>query len=158
MTKTTVIGIADTMFARGDMGSLAEQTVRKEAPEAIIHRVTVPGLKDLPVACNRLLERRGCQIVIALGMPGAKPVDKQCAHEASLGLQQVQLMTSKHVLEVFVHEDEGRDDKDLAEVMRNRTVKHSINAVNMLTDPGWLRQRAGTGQRQGRENAKALKH
>src|SRR3989338_599561 len=98
MTKTTVIGIADTMFARGDMGSLAEQTVRKEAPEAIIHRVTVPGLKDLPVACKRLLERRGCQIVIALGMPGAKPVDKQCAHEASLGLQQVQLMTNKHVL------------------------------------------------------------
>ncbi len=157
MTKTIVIGIVDTLFARGDMGGLAEQTLRKEAPEALLHRVTVPGVKDLPVACKRLLEKRGCNLVLALGMPGRMPIDKQCAHEASLGLQQVQLMTNKHVLEVFVHEDEGKDDQDLAEVMRNRTVKHAVNAVKMLVDPDWLHQRAGTGQRQGRENAKTLK-
>ncbi len=156
MPKTFVIGIVDTMFARGDMGGLAEQTIRKEAPTALIHRVTVPGIKDLPVACKRLLERRGCNLVIALGMPGKMPLDKQCAHEASLGIQQAQLMTNKPILEVFVHEDEGKDDKDLASIMRNRTVKHSINAVKMLCDPAWLRARAGTGERQGKENAKPI--
>ena len=157
MTKTIVIGIVDTMFARADMGSLAEQTIRREAPEAVIHRVTVPGIKDLPVACKRLLEVRKCHIVLALGMPGKAAIDKQCAHEASLGLQHAQLLTNRHVLEVFVHEDEGRDDRDLANIMRNRTVKHAVNAVKMLTDPDWLRARAGTGQRQGKENAIPLR-
>ena len=90
-------------------------------------------------------------------MPGKMPIDQQCAHEASLGIQWAQLMTNKHVLEVFVHEGEGKNDQDLAEVMRNRTIKHAVNAVKLLTDPGWLRERAGTGQRQGRANARPLK-
>ena len=50
---------------------------------------------------------------MVLGMPGAKEIDKMCAHEASQGLITAQLMTNIHIIEVFVHEDEGKDEKEL---------------------------------------------
>ena len=63
------MGVADTTFARVDMGKFAINELRKHASISI-ERTTVPGIKDLPVACKKLIEERGCDIVMALGMPG----------------------------------------------------------------------------------------
>jgi len=151
------IGIADTMFARGDMGTLAEQTIKDSDYDVEIVRYTVPGVKDLPVACKKLFDEQNCDIVLAFGMPGSAAVDKMCSHEASLGIGQVQLMTNKHILEVFVHEDETETDTELAKVMHNRTVKHTMNALYLLFNPEEIRKKAGTGERQGFANAKSFK-
>ena len=103
------IGIADTTFARYDMGRSAIDQLQRTGTGFTIQRVTVPGFKDLPVACKKLIEEEGCDIVMALGMPGPMEKDKMCAHEASTGLMLAQLMTNKHIIEVFVHEDEAKD-------------------------------------------------
>ena len=150
------IGIADTMFARADMGSLAEKTIKESDYDIEIVRYTVPGVKDLPVACKKLFDEQKCDIVIALGMSGSAKVDKTCTHEASLGIGKVQLMTNKHILEVFVHEDETETDEELAKVMHNRTVKHTMNALHLLFNPEELRKKAGSGERQGFANAKSF--
>ena len=107
------IGVADTTFARFDMGQSAIAELKSVGTGFRIERYTVPGVKDLPVACKKLIEEEQCDIVIALGMPGAQPIDKQCAHEASTGLIKVQLITNTHIIEVFVHEDEAKNEKDL---------------------------------------------
>jgi riboflavin synthase len=121
------IGVADTTFARVDMGAHAIDELKKTGTGFKIERYTVPGVKDLPVACKKLLDG-GCDIAIALGMPGGKPVDKTCAHEASTGLIQVQLITGKHIVEVFVHEDEAKSDKELAWLAERRAREHAVNA------------------------------
>ncbi|MBU1914675.1 MAG: riboflavin synthase, partial [Candidatus Thermoplasmatota archaeon] len=77
------IGVADTTFARVDMGGFAIDELKRTGTGFKVERYTVPGVKDLPVAAKRLLEERDCDIVIALGMPGAQEIDKMCAHEAS---------------------------------------------------------------------------
>jgi len=157
--KATKIAVVDTMFARGDMGKIGIETMQKIAKEnnweIKILRKTVPGVKDIPVALLNLLDQ-GCKAGIVFGMPGKEKVDKICSHEASLGISQVQLMTKKTVLEVFVHEEEGKDGKDLAEVMHNRASKHAINLIWMLFKPEELENRAGSGERQGRENAEKV--
>ena len=84
------------------------------------------------------------------------PIDKQCGHEASLGIQKVQLMTNKIVLEVFVHEDEGKDSQELASIMKNRAEKHAINLLWLLFKPEELTKRTGSGERQGKENAERV--
>jgi riboflavin synthase len=121
----------------------------------LVHR-TVPGFKDLAVECKRLIEREGCLIVVALGMPGRAAIDQVCAHEASQGLMQAQLMTSTHILEVFVHEDEEEDPVKLAAVCVNRARKHARNAYWMLYEPEQLTRQAGRGVRQGYEDAGPL--
>ena len=145
------IGIADTTFARVDMASFAVSIIRKNS-NAKIERYTVPGFKDLPVACKILIEKYKCDIVIALGMAGPKPIDKQCVHEASLGLQQAQLMTNRHVLEVFVHMDEAKTEKEIYEIAKNRAEKHALNALELLKGKIALTRYAGMGRRQGRED------
>ncbi len=147
------IGLVDTTFARVDMASLAKREIEENYPNVKIVQRTVPGVKDLPVECKILLEKEDCDIVMAFGMPGKETIDKQCAHEASTGIIHAQLLTNKHIIEVFVHEDEGRDDKDLVEVCRNRAVKHARNAVELILKPENLRKRAATGARQGRADA-----
>ncbi len=142
------IGIADTTFARVDMGKIAIDELRKICSLPYV-RYTVPGIKDLPVAAKKLIEEKGCELVIALGMPGPKPIDKQCAHEASMGLILAQLMTNKHIIEVFVHEDEAKDEKELLMITENRVREHVRNAVDLLLNPKRLQKLAGTGQRQG---------
>jgi riboflavin synthase len=142
------VGIADTTFARVDMGRHAIDELKKHASIAI-ERYTVPGIKDLPVACKKLLEERGCALVIALGMPGGAEKDRMCAHEASQGLMLAQLLTNKHIIEVFVHEDEAEDDRTLAWLAERRAREHAINAVKILLSPRQLEKEAGTGQRQG---------
>lgn len=151
------IGLVDTTFARVDMASFARREIEAEWPQVRIVSRTVPGVKDLPVECKKLLEEEGCDIVMAFGMPGKEPIDKQCAHEASMGLIQTQLLTNKHIIEVFVHEDEGKNDADLLKVCKNRAVKHARNAVELILNPDALRKRAATGARQGREDAGGIR-
>ncbi len=146
------IGIADTTFARFDMARTAISVLKRESSAEIV-RYTVPGIKDLPVASKRLLEEDGCDIVMALGMPGAEDKDKMCAHEASSGLIMAQLMTNKHIIEVFVHEDEAPDEKTLAWLAERRTAEHAENVIRLLYFPEKLTRLAGTGQRQGYEDA-----
>ena len=103
------IGICDTTFARVDMASHAIDEIKRLVGNITFIRRTVPGIKDLPVASKKLIEEEGCEMAMAFGMPGPEEKDKVCAHEASTGLIQAQLMTNTHILEVFVHEDEGED-------------------------------------------------
>lgn len=142
------IGVADTTFSRVNMGGIAVDELKKHASVSI-ERVTVPGIKDLPVACKKLIEERRCDIVMALGMPGGKEKDRMCAHEASMGLITCQLMTNTHIVEVFVHEDEAKDDRELAYLTEMRTREHAENAIKMVLHPRDLTREAGTGQRQG---------
>lgn len=150
------IGIADTTFARYDMAREAIDAIKKEVGGVTIVRRTVPGVKDLPCACKKLIEEEECDLVIALGMPGKEEIDKLCAHEASSGIIQAQLMTNKHILEVFVHENEAQTDKELTEIACNRAREHAKNAVRMLFYQDDMTKRAGTGRRQGKEDAGPL--
>jgi riboflavin synthase len=146
------IGVVDTTFARVDMGGFAVDELKRTGAGYKIERRTVPGVKDLPVAAKKLLEEGGCDIVIALGMPGKEQIDKVCAHEASTGLIQVQLLTNKHIVEVFVHEDEAKDAKELAWLAERRSREHAANAYNLLFRPEKLVKDAGKGLRQGFED------
>jgi riboflavin synthase len=144
-----IIGIADTTFARYDMGHSAIDELQRAGTGFRIIRYTVPGVKDLPVASKKLIEEQGCDIVMALGMPGPQQKDKMCAHEASTGLIRAQLMTNKHIIEVFVHEDEAKDDAELAFLADRRAREHALNVYDLLFRPESLTKRAGTGLRQG---------
>ena len=144
-----IIGIADTTFARYDMGHSAIDELQRAGTGFRIVRYTVPGVKDLPVASKKLIEEQGCDIVMALGMPGPQQKDKMCAHEASTGLIRAQLMTNKHIIEVFVHEDEAKDDAELAFLADRRAREHALNVYDLLFRPESLTKRAGTGLRQG---------
>lgn len=150
--KKVKIGVVDTMFARYDMGDAARRELAQcpgyNETFTVLSK-TVPGFKDLAVAAKNLIEKDGCSIVVALGMPGSAPIDKQCAHEAATGIMQAQLMTSTPILEVFVHEDEADDPAVLATVFENRSRDHARNAYWMLFEPEQLSQRAGQGIRQG---------
>lgn len=143
------VGIADTTFARYDMASSAIDELQSNLSNIKIIRYTVPGIKDLPVACKILFDDQQCDIVMALGMPGPKPIDKQCAHEASAGLIQTQLICNKHILEVFVYEDETESHKELAWLADQRTREHAVNVIDLLFHPNRLIKKAGTGLREG---------
>ncbi|MGH9097968.1 MAG: riboflavin synthase [Acidimicrobiales bacterium] len=150
------IGLVDTMFARFDMGSEAASELAScpgygETFEIV--RRTVPGFKDLGVACKRLIEDEQCRIVVAMGMPGKAAIDQVCAHEAAQGIMMAQLLTSTPILEVFVHENEEEDPAKLAQVCVNRARSHARNAYWMLYEPEQLARRAGQGVRQGYEDA-----
>jgi len=147
------IGVADTTFARVDMGAIAVDELKKTGTGFIIERYTVPGVKDLPVACKKLFVEKECDLVIALGMPGAQEIDKMCAHEASTGLIHVQLILGRHVIEVFVHEDEAKDENELKFLTDRRVREHALNAYRLLFKPEELTRLAGTGQRQGFNDA-----
>ena len=149
------IGIADTTFARYDMAAAAIDELKNNATGFKIERYTVPGIKDLPCAARRLIDG-SCDIIMALGMPGPQPIDKQCAHEASQGLIQVQVLTGVHVIEVFVHEDEADIDDTLRWLANQRSREHAVNVINLLFHPDRLQRQAGTGQREGFEDAETL--
>lgn len=150
------LGVADTTFSRVDMYKFVKKAVDDSMKSIKVVRYTVPGVKDLPVACKRLLEEEKCDIVIALGMPGREEIDKVCAHEASTGLIQTQLMTNKHIIEVFVHMDEAKSEKDLFELAKNRAYRHALNAIALLGGKEALAKNAGAGKRQGREDAGSI--
>ncbi len=157
------IGIVDTTFSRVNMGEIAIDEIRKQYPKAEIERRTVPGIKDLAVECKRLLESGGtmrtaagetsgpgCDICMALGMVGGAPIDAQCGHEASLGIQQAKLMTGKHIIEVFVHENEAWSPEEFRSICENRIRKHAQNAIVLAMRPDALVKFAGQGLRQGK--------
>ncbi len=150
------IGIADTTFARYDMGAAAIDELKKNA-SVKIERYTVPGIKDLPVASKKLIEEKGCDIVMALGMPGPADIDKQCAHEASLGIIAAQLLTSKHIIEVFVYEDEVETEKELAWLADRRAREHVQNVLKLLFKPEEMEREAGMGKREGFEDVGPLR-
>jgi riboflavin synthase len=133
------------------MGKFAIDELKKHS-SVTIERYTVPGIKDLPVACKKLFEEYRCDICMALGMPGGKEKDRMCAHEASTGLIACQLMTNRHIIEVFVHEDEASDDAELAWLAEQRAREHAVNVIKLMR-PGTLEREAGTGQRQGFSDA-----
>ena len=146
------IGICETTFARFDMATAAMDEIKSQISNITYVRRTVPGVKDLPVASKKLIEEEGCELVMAFGMPGPEEIDKICAHEASTGLIQAQLMTNTHIIEVFVHEDEGKDEKDLKELAENRAKQHADNVIKMFFKPEKFRSEAGMGMREGRED------
>ncbi|WP_054836150.1 riboflavin synthase [Metallosphaera hakonensis] len=138
------------------MGEIAVKTITKEDPEGKIIRYTVPGIKDLPVAAKKLIEE-GCDGVITLGWVGKTQLDKYSYLAASIGLITVQLMTSTHVIDVTIHEDETEDEERLRDIAIDRAKKHSINLVKLVRDGrSALTGLAGKGLRQGYENAGQL--
>jgi riboflavin synthase len=151
------IGIVDTTFARVDMGKIAIDELKSNITNYKIFRYTVPGIKDLPVACKKLFDEKECDIIMALGMPGSKSIDKQCAHEASIGLINAQLLCNKHIIEVFIHEDEGVNEKELSWLVENRTREHALNVIDLLFNPNSLIKKAGKGLREGFKDAGSLK-
>jgi len=142
------IGIADTTFSRVNMGKIAIDELRKIS-SIPYERYTVPGIKDLPVAAKKLLEERGCDIVITLGWVGGTQKDMLSYIVLSMGLVMVQLMTNKHVIDVTIHEDEAEDEKTLMMIAENRVREHVRNAVDLLLNPKRLqktcRYRSETG-------------
>ncbi len=142
------VAVVDTTFSRINMGEIACNALKEKGLQYI--RSTVPGIKDLAVECKSLLSQ--CDIAIALGMVGGAPIDTQCAHEASLGIQQAKLMTGKHIIEVFVHENEAWSEKEFYEITKNRILKHVDNVEFLLKNPDKLVDRAGQGIRQGKED------
>ena len=149
------LGIVDTMFARVDMGKMAIDEIKKNYLDVEIIRKTVPGVKDLPVECKIAL--KDADICVACGMPGGKEKDKVCAHEASTGLIHAQLLCEKHIIEVFVHEDEAEGD-ELVGMVRDRCRKHARNAVYLIKKPEALVKKAGQGLRQGGNDAGGISH
>jgi riboflavin synthase len=145
------IGIVDTTFSRVDMGAIALDELKKAGIRADAERRTVPGIKDLAVECKRLLDG-GCDIAMALGMVGGAPIDTQCAHEASLGIQQAKLMSGKHIVEAFVHENEAWSGRELESICQGRIRKHVRNAIALADDPASLSGNAGKGMRQGKDD------
>jgi riboflavin synthase len=150
---TVRVGVVDTTFARVDMGSLAEKTLKDLLPNVVVVRYTVPGIKDMPVAAKKLIEEEKCDGVITLGWVGPTLTDKLSYVVSSLALQLVQLTTNKHVIDVTVHEDEAVSQEELAKIAIDRTVKHCRNLLTLITSGGeGLRRYAGKGLRQGRED------
>lgn len=153
---TRRIAVVDTTFARVDMAhEVLSEFQRHGQWKVHVERATVPGMKDLPVACKRLLDG-GCDLALALAWVGGERIDEQCAHEANLGLQWAQLLTNKHILGVFFHESETRDPREQARLARSRAREHAENALWMLFAPEELAKRAGIGQRQGGDDVGAL--
>lgn len=166
------ISIVDTTFSRVDMGRVAVETLAPLAKGADIRRTVVPGVKDLTAAARRSLDE-GCDLVIACGMVGAEDVDKVCGHESSMGLMWLRAQFGRPILEVFIHMDEpferdplgkvvkrpetpeeiARYERELKQLTIERTREHAINAYHMLYAPAELEKLAGTGQRQGYDDA-----
>ncbi|MFW5904041.1 MAG: riboflavin synthase, partial [Candidatus Saliniplasma sp.] len=126
----------------------AEDELKSTGTGFTIERYTVPGIKDLAIACQKLI-KSGCDIVLALGMPGPEPIDKQCADQASRAILDVEIKHDIHILEVFVHEDEAETENELADLADKRTREHALNAYDLLFRPERLQEMAGMGEREG---------
>ncbi len=143
------VGVVDTTFARVDMARVAVRALEEAGTGFRIVRRTVPGIKDLPVACRKLFLEERVDLCLALGMPGRAEYDKTCAHEASLGLLFTGVLEAKPIVECFVFEGEADDPRELATLARRRAEEHARNAYAMLFRPRDLERRAGEGLRQG---------
>ena len=146
------IGVVDTTFARVDMAGYAVRALKGRGTGFSVVRETVPGIKDLPVACRRMF-LEGADLCLALGMPGKAEYDRTCAHEASLGLMFTSVLEAKPVVECFVFEGEAGGPKELASLARRRAEEHALNAYSLLFRRRELARRAGEGLRQGFRDA-----
>jgi riboflavin synthase len=148
-----IIGVADTTFARVDMAKAAVRTLQGAGTGfRIVHR-TVPGIKDLPVACRQLFVHERADLCLAFGMPGKAEYDKTCAHEASLGLMYAGVLEAKPIVECFVFESEAASERELETLARRRAEEHALNAYALLFRPKDLERNAASGLRQGFEDA-----
>jgi riboflavin synthase len=147
------VGVADTTFARVDMARYAIDALRASGTGFRIVRRTVPGIKDLPVACRRLFVEEHVDLCLALGMPGKAEYDKTCAHEASLGLLFAGVLEAKPIVECFVFEGEAADERSLETLARRRAEEHALNCYALLFRPQDLARGAGSGLRQGFRDA-----
>jgi riboflavin synthase len=143
------IGVADTTFARVGMADAAVRALQGRGTGFRVYRRTVPGIKDLPVACRQLFLDDHVDLCLALGMPGKAEYDKTCAHEASLGLLFTSVLEAKPIVECFVFEGEADGPRALETLARRRAEEHALNAYTMLFRPQELARRAGEGLRQG---------
>ncbi len=142
------VGLVDTTFARVDLGRHAHRALGAAGTGFRVVRRTVPGIKDLPVACRSLFDA-GADLCLALGMPGRAEYDRTCAHEASMGLIFASVLAAKPIVECFVFESEAADDRQLEELGRRRAEEHALNAYQLLFRPQDLARHAGRGLRQG---------
>ncbi len=150
------VGVADTTFARVDMGSLAVEVLERKLPGWRIVRHTVPGIKDLPGAAKRLFNM-GCDGVITLGWVGRREADKLSYLAASVGLILVEILEGKPLIDVTVHEDEAEDPAELRRIAEDRVRKHALNLALLLREgPEALVKYAGKGLRQGYEDVGPL--
>jgi riboflavin synthase len=143
------VGVVDTTFARVDMARPAVRALQAQGTGFKVIRRTVPGIKDLPVACRKLFLEEGVDLCLALGMPGRAEYDRTCAHEASLGLLFTSVLEAKPIVECFVFEGEADDPVALATLARRRAEEHAANAYALLFRPHDLSRHAGEGLRQG---------
>ena len=75
-----------------------------------------------------------------------------------MGLITVQVLTNTHIIEVFVHEDEAKNDTELAWLADQRTREHVHNVIHLLYNPEYLTKNAGKGLRQGFEDMGPVKN
>jgi len=143
------IGVVDTTFARVDLARYAVRALAGAGTGFRVLRRTVPGIKDLPVACRQLFQQDGVDLCLALGMPGRAEYDRTCAHEASLGLIFTGVLEAKPIVECFVFEGEADGAVELETLGRRRAEEHALNAYALLFRPQDLARRAGEGLRQG---------
>jgi riboflavin synthase len=68
------VGVVDTTFARIDMAKPELKLITKHIPKVVIILYTVPGIKDIRVAAERVLEETDAAITSR--RVGASPVDK----------------------------------------------------------------------------------
>lgn len=147
------IGVIDTTFSRVDMAKVVIQEIKKMEPSAEILRATVPGIKDLPGAAQRLIKSENCDGIITLGWVGKNFVDKLSYVVSSLGIMLVGILNNKIIIDVTVHEDEASDEIALKMIAEDRARKHARNLIYMIKDPKHLTRYAGKGLRQGYPNA-----
>jgi riboflavin synthase len=143
------VGVADTTFARVDMARYAVRALKDRGTGFRVVRRTVPGIKDLPVACRTLFRDARADLCLALGMPGPAELDRTSAEVASLGLMMTGVLEAKPIVECFVYEAEATTPGELEALARRRAEEHALNAYAMLFRPRELARRAGEGLRQG---------
>ena len=144
------VGIVDTTFARVDMAKYALEVIHANLPHTKVIRYTVPGIKDIPVAAKKLLDEEECEIAITFGWVGSTLTDKYSYLAMSIGLIFVQILTGKHIIDVTVHEDEAKTDKELYRIAMDRARKHAYNLIKILMHgKKALNPYAGMGLRQG---------
>jgi riboflavin synthase len=143
------IGVADTTFARVDMARYAIRTLQEQGTGFRVLRRTVPGIKDLPVACRQLFRDERADLCLALGMPGPAELDRTSAQVASMGLMMTGVLEAKPIVECFVYEAEATGAAELETLARRRAEEHAVNAYTLLFRPQDLARRAGEGLRQG---------
>jgi riboflavin synthase len=147
------VGVVDTTFARVDIAKAAVEALQGAGTGFRVVRRTVPGIKDLPVACRQLFSVDGVDLCLALGMPGKAEYDKTCAHEASMGLIFTGVLEAKPIVECFVFEGEASDPRELETLAKRRASEHALNAYSLLFRPQDLSRNAAMGLRQGFDDA-----